>query len=399
VLYALEERAQALPLRYVRQAADGFDCLAQVHTDLWGRDWAGHTEHRFWHALTRVPAGAERLTPAQLVGRQVLGAGGRPEPIRAVRQEWKTRWVAELDGGRTEQLQHVCFPGPTPPRFLAELEADGTARPLVAFTGDGRLVVTGGHTLSVLEATTGAVTRTIPLSSGRLYLTASQLELVGPDTALVLLSFEVFRADLRQGTLSPLAKLPYHSSSFAADREWLYFADTSEGISRVPIAGGAPEKLVTREGRARHLVIVGEELVWSVGPKLWRAPKSGGEPRLLATLAEEPREGLRVAFGRLIAPTDLWLLHVPLDSGSPARWRSVVSSVTATGEAGLVASGLMDGTSHAVRLYPGWDAPPRVLLPGFRGELGLAVSADSVAWVELVGGTKAGLVVVTQRLK
>ncbi len=398
-LWALESRARGLPVRYVRQQVEGLLCLGQVHTDLTGTDWAGPTEQRYWHLLTRVPDGAERLTPQQFVGQIAFGEAGRPEAIREVRQVWTRRYAAVFESGTKEQLDQLCFPGERAPRLLAELRTRGGRSLPLSFTSDeGRLLLGLDGAVVVLDAQTGAVQRTVrlelpPRRNGRARSVDQVDALVVLDgAAAVLAAGAVFRVDWETGSAALLAEGHFLGPGLAADEGWAYYGDAEDGLSRVPLAGGASERLFAKRARPNSPVRHGEWLYWVEDDQIWRGPASGGEARAVFRADAPMQKGPVVAFGRVHARAGAFLV----DLEDPAkRWPLVDHAALGTGPAGLALDGPYQDLRQGLRLLPMLEGPGRLLVPGIHGEVWIALGRRSIAWAQIAGRETASAALVT----
>ena len=397
VLVPLDKWAKSQPVRFTTWPRDGTRCIAQIHTDLWRREFVGFDTYRSWQEFDRyesTPA-ARPFSPKSLVGKDVIGFAGQPGRVLAVKPGISDKFslVVEYAEGQGEvDAVGTCFAEPPPPRKIALLpgiQNDDPCTPLavsrshVAFGAGRKLMIVDRSTRTVRTRTTAD--------------TVFQVEVFG-DAFFARYGDVVVRFDpSAEGELVELARTASHDSSpvapkttFAVDGAFLYYVAPSRSVARRPLGGG-DEQTIATSSSASALSVHGDTVVWAEGKKLLRAPKAGGgRPETIAEASAYVYGGPLFHDGACVLARQVHdLVRIPIGKGAPKLLADSTQSVVfARGAEGIVWGGSAPKGEHR----KAWLPPGvRLLRPGSNAfvtvasnvgrVLSVGVQGDRVFWV------------------
>jgi Tol biopolymer transport system component len=142
----------------------------------------------------------------------------------------------------------------------------------------------------------------------------------------------------RRLTSPPAGWLGDGSPAFSPDGQTLAFvrvrAVGRADMHLVPGGGGEPKRLTFDDRHISGLAWTanGREIVFSSRGNLWRVPKSGGNPQLLAGIGEcsyrpaIPRHGGRLVFARETWDTNIWRVEAPETKSAAMPLTKLVAS-------------------------------------------------------------------------
>ncbi len=397
VLVPLDKWAKSQPVRFTSWPRDGTRCIAQIHTDLWRREFVGFETYRSWQEFDRYESSpaSRPFSPKSLVGEDVIGFAGQPGRVLAVKPGISDKFslVVEYAGGQGEvDAVGTCFAEPPPPRKIALLRGIQNDDPCTPLAISRSHVAFGaGRMLMVVDRSTGNV-RTRATSG-----TVFQVEVSG-DTFVARQGDVIVRLQASDdGEPVELGRIASHEgspaaprSTFALDGGFVYFVAPSRSIARRPLGGG-DEQTIATSSSASALAVHGDTVVWAEGKKLLRAPKAGGgRPETIAEAKTYVHGGPLFFDGSAVMAQQIHdLVRIPVGKGAPKLLADSTQGVVfARGAEGIVWGGSAPKGEHR----KAWLPPGvRLLRPGSNAfvtvastvgrVLSVGVQGDRVFWV------------------
>jgi hypothetical protein len=397
VLVPLDEWAKSQPVRFTSWPRDETRCIAQIHTDLWRREFVGFETYRSWQDFDRYESKptSRPFTPKSLVGKDVIGFAGQPGRVVAVKPSISDKFSLVLEyaeGQGKVDAVGACFAEPPPPRRIALLRGIQQDDPCTHLAVSRSHVAFGaGRKLMLVERSTGSVQTRATAD------TVFQVEVVG-DAFLARQGDVIVRFDpSAEAQLVELARTASHDTSpvapkttFAVDDAFLYYVAPSRSIARRPLGGG-DEQTIATSSSASALAVHGDTVVWAEGKKLLRAPKAGGgRSEMIAEASTDVYGGPLFYDGASVLARQVHdLVRIPIGKGAPKLLADSTQGVVfARGAEGIV----WGGSAPRGEYRKAWLPPGvRLLRPGSQAfvtvasnvgrVLSVGVQNDRVFWV------------------
>ena len=416
-LVPLNQRAKDLPVRYAPWPREGTLCLGRIHTDLWGREFIGFSDRRYWRGLDRLEREqhVKRLTPKQLIGQVVFGDGGEVAKVVAAEDHGPyTDGLLVIEGRLRRQTQSVtstCLAQPPYTRVVAILDEarppKGTPASCLEVTAS-HILFGAGNALYLVRRQDGQ-TRILP-TGGQVY----QVEAIGADllvqagqqilwvpryAALAAQPAASETAGARRGKPRDAPAEPFTvvatsvggATQFGVHQGKAVFADEPGSIARVG-AGNDVQKSLQISGAATAVTVHGDLVLWVQGQAIFSADlRNPGAPRRLAELTDAITAPWIQGAGKYAyVRIRFRVMRVPIGGGAAEEWLPVMpEAVFDFGAAGMLWAGGAPYVSVAessldeeVRLVPAMDRQRiRLLGPGVDNVLAVGLGLDTAAWI------------------